>query len=143
MVYPHPAPRELHETVPDAIRSLYAEASKCEQASAMRGAGVLYRAAVEELVKDQGAAGKDLYNKIEDLKIKGLDDGLVDDLHEARMLGNDSIHAGIVYSAEEVADVAALIEEASVTLYVQPAEKRRLREARKARRDATRGSVAG
>ncbi|MBG6095960.1 DUF4145 domain-containing protein [Nocardioides luteus] len=136
MVYPNPSPRELHETVPDAIRSLYGEASTCEQAGALRAAGVMYRAAVEELVKERGATGQNLYARIEDLKTKGLDGDLVDDLHEARMLGNDSIHDGLVYSAEEVADVANLIEEATITLYVQPAEKKAMREARKARRDA-------
>ncbi len=39
------------------------------------------------------------------------------------MLGNDSIHAGLTYSAEEVEDVAKLIEEAVLVLYVQPEEK--------------------
>lgn len=140
MVYPNPSPRELHETVPDGIRSLYGEASKCEQTGALRAAGVMYRAAVEELAKERGATGRDLYAKIEDLKTKGLDGDLVDDLHEARMLGNDSIHAGLTYSAEEVADVAGLIEEATVTLYVQPEQKRAMREARKQRRAAAKVS---
>lgn len=108
MVYPNPSPRELHETVPDGIRSLYREASKCEQAGALRAAGVMYRAVVEELVKERGATGKDLYTKIE--------------------------------SAEEVADIANLIEEATVTLYVQPEERRRMRDARKARRDAAKAN---
>ncbi|QXJ24047.1 DUF4145 domain-containing protein [Actinomadura graeca] len=105
-------------------------------AGALRAAGVMYRAVVEELVKERGGTGKDLYAKIENLKVKGLDGDLVDDLHEARMLGNDSIHAGLIYSAEEVADIANLIEEATITLYVQPEERRRMRHARKARRDA-------
>ena len=52
------------------------------------------------------------------------------------MLGNDSIHAGITYSEQEVADVAGLIEEAVLVLYVQPEQKRAMREARKARRTA-------
>lgn len=143
MIFPHRAPRTLHETVPDGIRSLYAEASKCEHAGAMRAAGVMYRAAVEELVKERGATGRDLYTKIEALKSSGLDDDLVDDLHEARLLGNDSIHAGIAYSAEEVADVAGLIEDASITLYVQPAERSALRDSRQARRDAARSRTNG
>ena len=133
MVYPAEAPRTLPSAAPEGVRGLFEEASTCEKAGAMRAAGVLYRAAVEELVKDQGATGPNLYSKIEDLKGK-LADEVVEDFHEARMLGNDSIHAGMTYSADEVADVADLINEAVVVLYVQPAEKRAMRDARKARR---------
>ena len=72
---------------------------------------MLYRAAVEELVRDQGATGNDLYRRIESLR-SGPAAELVADFHEARMLGNDSIHDGWIYSADEVQDVASLIEEA-------------------------------
>lgn len=95
----------------------------------------MYRAAVEEITREQEAVGGNLYNKIESLRGR-LADELVDDLHEARMLGNDSIHAGITYSEEEVEDVAQLIEEAVLALYVQPEQKRAMRDARKARRSA-------
>ena len=135
MVSPSESPRSLHDSAPEAMRSLFAEASTCEKAKAFRAAGVMYRAAVEELVKNQEATGGNLYDKIESLKGK-LADELVDDLHEARMLGNDSIHAGLTYSAEEVEDVAKLIEEAVLVLYVQPEQKRAMRDARRARRHA-------
>lgn len=138
MVSPAQSPRSLHESAPEQVRSLYEEASKCEKGNAFRAAGVMYRATVEELVKDQQATGANLWAKIESLKAK-LSDELVEDLHEARMLGNDSIHAGITYSAEEVADVAGLIEEAVLVLYVQPEQKRAMREARKARRTSSKG----
>lgn len=135
MVSPHESPRTLHESAPAAVRSLFAEASTCEKSKAFRAAGVMYRATVEELTKDQNASGGTLYDKIERLKGK-LSDELVQDLHEARTLGNDSIHTGITYSAEEVEDVAKLIEEAVLVLYVQPEQKRAMRDARKARRNA-------
>lgn len=134
MVSPHASPRELHESAPETVRSLFAEASACEKANAFRAAGVMYRAAVEELVKDRQATGTKLYHQIESLKGR-LSDELVEDLHEARMLGNDSIHAGITYSQEEVEDVAGLIEEAVLELYVQPEQKRAMRDARRARRE--------
>lgn len=133
MVSPAQSPRALHESAPEAVRSLFAEASKCESAKAFRAAGVMYRAVVEELVKDQGADNWGLKDKIKSLKGK-LPDELIEDLHEARMMGDDSIHKGITYSAEEVEDVAKLIEEAVLVLYVQPEEKRRMRDARRARR---------
>jgi hypothetical protein len=135
MVSPAPIARELHESAPEVIRDLFAEASTCEEAGAFRAAGVMYRAAVEELVKEQQATGRTLYDKIESLK-GTLSTELVEDLHEARMLGNDSIHDGLTYSAEEVEDVAKLIEEAVLVLYVQPEQKRAMREARKTRRDS-------
>lgn len=135
MVSPAESPRALHESAPEGVRSLFAEASTCEKAKAFRAAGVMYRAAVEELVKDQNATGGDLFKKIDSLKGQ-LSAELVEDLHEARMLGNDSIHAGITYSSEEVEDVAKLIEEAVLVLYVQPEQKRAMRDARKTRRDA-------
>lgn len=133
MVSPAESPRKLHESAPKAVRSLFEEASTCEKAKAFRAAGVMYRAAVEELVKDQGADDWGLKDKIKSLKGK-LSEELIEDLHEARMLGDDSIHKGITYSAEEVEDVAKLIEEAVLVLYVQPEEKRAMREARKTRR---------
>lgn len=137
LIYPEQAPRELHASVPAAVRSFYREASVSESAGALRGASVLYRAAVEELAKERGASGRTLYDRIEDLKTKSLAVEIVDDLHEARMLGNDSIHDGLEYSADEIADVAGLIEEATVQLYVQPAERLRMREARKTRRSGS------
>lgn len=141
MVSPQAPPRALDEAAPTGVKSLFTEASKCEAADALRGAGVLYRAAVEELVRERGGSGKDLYSKIDSLK-EELPAELIADLHEARLLGNDSIHAGITYSADEVADVAGLIEEAVLVLYVQPEQKRAMREARKGRRDAAKVPLA-
>ena len=69
----------------------------------------MHRAAGEELVKDQKATGGDLYKKIDSLSGE-MSLELIEALHEARMLGNDSIHAGITYSAEEVEDVAKLTD---------------------------------
>ena len=134
MIAPRRTPRVLSETAPESVRSLFGEASLCEDAGAMRGAAVLLRAAVEELVKDQGGTGKDLYAKIASLSGK-LGEDLVRDLHEARLLGNDSIHKGLIYSADEVADVAELVVEAVTLIYVQPEERRRMRELRRARRE--------
>ena len=142
MVAPATLGVELPDAAPAPVRDCFAEASVCQQAGALRGAAVLYRAAVEELVKEQGATGGKLYDQIESLRTK-LPDDLVQDLHEARMLGNDSIHAGVTYSAHEVADVAGLIQEAVLVLYVQPAEKQAMRDARRSRRAAARGRQAG
>jgi hypothetical protein len=135
LVHPAQSPRTLSEHVPEPVRSLFREASVSEAVGAARGAAGLYRAAVERLCDDQGIAPGVLYKRLEALKEKAIDDQVVADLHEARLLGNFSLHDGVEFSAEEIADVADLIVEATTSLYVQPAERRRLRDARKQRRE--------
>ena len=141
MIVPAKPPRQLPEAAPAGVASLYEEASICEDAGALRAAGVLYRAATEEMVKDQGGTGRDLKAKINSLTPR-LDAEVLEDLHESRIVGNDSIHAGVQYAAEEIADVAELLWEAAFVLYEQPAQKASMRAARKARHDAARGPRA-
>lgn len=138
VLYPEPVTRRLDPAIPVKIRSLYEEAALCESNGAVRAAGVIYRAAVEEMCADLSATGNNLYERIEKLSGLGLDATVVEDMHEARMLGNDSIHQGLAYAPDEVADVADLIEEALVVLYVQPAQRAAYRQKRKARRDQAR-----
>lgn len=136
-VWPRRTPRQLDASVPDDVRSLYEEASLCETAGAMRGAGVLYRAAVEAMAAHQEATGDNLYRRIESLRTK-LGDDLTNHFHEARMVGNDSIHDGTVYAPDEIADIADLLDEACQVLYVQPAERAEMAARRLARREAAR-----
>ncbi|MFE3022112.1 DUF4145 domain-containing protein [Streptomyces sp. NPDC059256] len=132
-IYPEPVPRELQPEVPDEIRSLFDEAARAEAVGAPRLAGAGYRAAVEEICKNQGATKKTLYDKITELKDK-LSPDVVNALHEARMVGNDSLHDGLIYSPEELADIAELVAEVTLILYVQPAQKAAMAAARAARR---------
>ncbi|MEV6803186.1 DUF4145 domain-containing protein [Streptomyces sp. NPDC051132] len=135
-VWPERQPRELHTSAPNAVRDLFAEGARAEAAAAYRAAGAMYRATVEELCKALGAEGNNLASKINDLVNRGVTSEIVENLHEARFLGNWSLHDGLEFSAEEVADVADLIAEAVHILYVQPEERRAMRDARKARRAA-------
>ncbi|MFP3471315.1 hypothetical protein R0J90_14840, partial [Micrococcus sp. SIMBA_144] len=89
----------------------------------------------------QGGTGRDLKAKINSLAQR-LDAELLEDLHESRLVGNDSIHVGLQYAPEEIADVAELLWEAAFVLYEQPAQKASMRAARKARHDAARGPRA-
>ncbi|MET7903857.1 DUF4145 domain-containing protein [Streptomyces sp. NPDC005355] len=98
----------------------------------------MYRAAVEELCKDRGAAGRNLKEKIADLTHKGVPADVVRDLDEARTLGNWSLHDGLAFSYEEVDDVASLIQEAVFVVYVQPEQRAALSAARQQRRDRAR-----
>lgn len=134
-IYPEPMPRTLQPEVPERIRSLFDEAARTEAAGAVRLAGAGYRAVVEEICKDQGATGRTLFDKITDLEDR-LSPGIVGALHEARMVGNDSLHDGLVYSQDELADVAELVTEVVTILYVHPAQRAAMAAARSARRTA-------
>ncbi|MFC8765807.1 DUF4145 domain-containing protein [Streptomyces sp. NPDC057193] len=135
-VWPPQEPRPLSSDAPEKVVTLFLEAGRAEAAGAFRLAGVGYRAVVEEICKERGAQGKTLYNMIGDLARLNVPQPVIDGFHEARMLGNDSIHDGLEYAPDEVADIAGLIEEAVLVLYVQPAERQRMAEARLARRTA-------
>ncbi|HSA52290.1 MAG TPA: DUF4145 domain-containing protein [Yinghuangia sp.] len=135
MLWPKHAPRELGADVPQRIRDLYAEAARAEAAGAQRLAGAGYRATVEEICKDQGATKNSLFDKITELTAK-LGQDIVDALHEARLVGNVSLHDGLVFFQEEIADLADLVAEVTFVLYDQPAQRKRMANARKQRQDA-------
>ncbi|MGW0703340.1 DUF4145 domain-containing protein [Streptomyces sp. NPDC002867] len=140
LMHPRQMPRELHRAAPDKMRGLFREGAQCEAVGAFRAAAGMYRAAVEELCADKQATGRNLVERIDDLASRGVPDEIVADLHEARLLGNWSLHDGLAFSSEEVADVALLIEEAVTVVYVQPEERAAMRAARKDRRDRNRAA---
>jgi len=146
--YPKRSPRRLTgDSVPEAVHSFYEEGGIAEAAGAPRAAAAMFRGAVEAICdaleiprKAKNNAGKEyrrnLQDRVDELAKKGIDGDVVSDMHEARLVGNDSLHDGLSYSREELADVADLIAEAVHLAFVQPAERRTMREARKARREA-------
>ncbi|MEU9305933.1 DUF4145 domain-containing protein [Streptomyces sp. NPDC048269] len=113
---------------------MFAEAALAEAAGAHRLAGIGYRATVEQIVKERGATGNNLAQRILALSGVGVPQDVVDAFHEARFVGNDSAHDALAYSAEEIADIAELILEAVLVLYVQPAQRARMAQQRAARR---------
>jgi hypothetical protein len=72
--------------------------------------------------------------RIDALDDQGVDADIVRDLHDARLTANWSLHEGTEFSPEEIEDVADLINDAVENLYVEPARRAALREAREARR---------
>ncbi|MGW3117289.1 DUF4145 domain-containing protein [Streptomyces sp. NPDC001107] len=141
-VYPVPkkGPRQISSDAPLSVREIFSEAALAEAAGAYRLAGVGYRAVVEQITKERGAIGSNLYNRITSLAAQGVSQNIVDAFHEARVVGNDAVHDGLAYSAEEIADIAELIDEAVFVLYVQPAQRARMAAARAARRQAAQAS---
>lgn len=132
-VWPRIGPRELADDAPQDARSLYREASLAEGVGALRAAAALYRAATEAIVRDQVGDQGPLYDRIE--KLDASQD-LIQDLHEARLTGNWSLHDGLAFSPEEISDVADLIRDAANEIYVLPAARQAMREARASRREA-------
>ncbi|MFG2630837.1 DUF4145 domain-containing protein [Streptomyces sp. NPDC048473] len=141
--WPELTPRVLGNDVPALVRELYAEASRAENARAFRLAGVGYRAVVEEICKDQRATKYKLVDKIKELAAKGVPTDIIEVLDEGRVVGNESIHQNIEFSAAEIEDVALLIAEVCLTLYVQPAERQRMAASRVAHHDQARSGAVG
>ncbi|MGP3753814.1 DUF4145 domain-containing protein [Streptomyces sp. IBSNAI001] len=135
-VWPKKTPRDLAPEAPGIVREVFAEGALAEAAGAFRLAGIGYRATVEQIVKERGASGKNLYERITALKDLGASQEIVDAFHEARFVGNDAAHDALAYSAEEIADIAELINEAVLVLYVQPAQRAKMAAQRAARRTA-------
>ena len=146
--YPKRPPRQLPDDgVPEKVRSFYAEGGIAEAAGAPRAAAVMFRGSVEAICDAlgvprtvQGKAGREyprrLLDRVNDLEAKGVDPDIVTDMHAARLVGNDSLHDGLVYSPDELADIAELIAAAVKLAFVQPAEKEAMKEARRLRREA-------
>jgi hypothetical protein len=68
-----------------------------------------------------------------------LDANMIRDLHDTRLTGNWSLHDGVTFDADEVADVAAMVEEAVEVIYVQSARRASLAAKRTARRQGQLG----
>jgi hypothetical protein len=134
IVWPPQPVDELPPEAPTVTRSLFAEASGCEHQGYRRGAAALLRACVESILDDRDVSEGNLKVRIDALKDGDVDPDLVKDLHEARIMGNWSLHDALEFGADEVADVAALIEDAVQVLYVQPAQRERMRSSRANRR---------
>jgi hypothetical protein len=141
-VWPKQTPRALAQEAPPQVQSVFAEAALAEAAGAFVLAGIGYRAAVEQIAKERGAPGRTLYERISSLTSMGVLQETVDAFHEARAVGNDAAHDGLAYSAEEIADIAELIEEAVLVLYVQPAQRALMAAQRAARRATAKTSSA-
>jgi hypothetical protein len=121
------------------VRSFYEEGGVAEAAGARRAAAAMFRGSVEAICDALDIPRKgSLRDRVDDLATKGVDRDIVEDLHEARLVGNDSLHDGTIYDADELADVAELIADAVRLALVLPAEKQAMKEKRNARREGNR-----
>ena len=95
VVVSYPAERVGFEAadIPEQIVSSFDEAITCHAQACYRAAAIMVRRTVEELCAAQGAAGDNLYERIESLgDAVILPPALMAGLQELRIFGNDAAH---------------------------------------------------
>ena len=122
--------------IPESIVSTLREAISCHAAKCYIASAMLLRKTLEEICEQQSAVGKDLYQRIEQLKSKIiLPHELLEALHDLRLLGNDAAHIeSKTYnqiSKEEVVISITLVKEILKGLYQYEALTEKLRSLKK------------
>ena len=86
------------QNIPDCILKTFDEAITCHSESCYVAAAIMIRRTLEEICEDRDAKGKDLKDRIKDLKTKViLPQDLFDAMDELRLLGNDAAHLETKY----------------------------------------------
>lgn len=122
-----PAPVSAHfsfntESTPWKLNLILEEMLYSLAGSKMILATMGLRLAVEFIVKDNNCAGKNLLNKIDDLRVKELiDDDQKDLLHRIRKRGNSGAHEAQGMNAKELVAGMSIIEGLLEKLYNGPA----------------------
>lgn len=129
-MYPFPTTVEKNEyldenIVPAAICEDLRQAELSYLAASYRGAGLLLRSAFQNVCRDKGAVGKDLYHEIKDLATKGLINAPLAEMVDCvRLLGNEIAHPNpntpFITTGEDVASCREFINQILDTLYVGP-----------------------
>jgi hypothetical protein len=121
--------------IPAKVRDAWLEAERCLSAGAANACGTMTRRAVDALAQDKGAKGKDLFERLADLKAKGLiTPDLWDWAEEIRTAGKVGAHPEWEEMTPEEADYALrFLREIIRYVYINPSERqaRRLKETKK------------
>ena len=87
--------------LPERVQEPLEEAIECHAQECYPASAVMVRRTLEMVCEDQGASGKNLYDRIESLgKTIVLPKGMIDALHNLRLLGNDAVHVEAKVFAE-------------------------------------------
>jgi hypothetical protein len=127
-VYPillREAELDLLQSLPTPVQRLYAEALQAIDAGLAVSAGAMMRAAVESMCQQFGVPGKDLAQKISNLKTGKngpLSPAEAKALQEHRIFGNSCLHHGRIPTAEELSRAVSVLHHVLKTLYQLPKE---------------------
>ena len=141
-VYPEHAeqkykPIEGHEEFPVAVGRMYSETITVMNAGVRVLAGGGLRSIVEAICKEQAVAGRNLQQQIDQLVNKGiLAANQAPLLHEARFLGNESLHELQPPSRRALGLCLRIIEGMLTALYVLPEMAKELQTGRLAKKKA-------
>jgi len=110
----------LSAEIPEPTRNTLEEARACHRAGAFTASALMVRRTLEAVCTDKGAAGRDLYAKLNSLKeMKVIEGNLADWSHDLRALGNDAAHGtSVVISADDARDALELAEAMLSYVYV-------------------------
>jgi len=107
--------------LPYRIYQIYQETRAAIEGDLFIVGGIGVRALLDAICKEVDAAGKDLYQKIDDLHAKSLvtKEGTAA-LHKIRLLGNKSAHEAEAHSREQLSLALEVVEYMLVGTYIIP-----------------------
>jgi Domain of unknown function (DUF4145) len=117
--------QEAHEAVPDSVQKYFFETEKCFEIGALNGAATCARLTVDEVGRLLKAAGGDLFERLNNLKVAGtLSEEIVSIAHDIRQLGRNGAHAEWSdVSLEQAANMMFMLREILRELYITPFER--------------------
>lgn len=136
--YPSNAHSPKFDGLPKNIQTAAAEAHVCLGNGQILAAAITARATLESVVKDRGADGPNLYEKVQCLQARGEITKLIEDqAHSIRNVGNDMAHGEFdtLPDREEVEHIVEFMDVLIDTLYVQPAKLKTAQEKRANRKE--------
>ncbi len=81
------------DNIPDKILDAFSEAVTCHSNNCFIASAIMIRKTLEEICKDRGASGTNLYKRLQDLGTKiVVPKELIEGMQELRLLGNDAAH---------------------------------------------------
>jgi len=138
-VIPREEAKKLDTVAPDLVADFFNEAEKSRRAGALRAAAVMYRGCIEaiinDLLKSVGNFNANIkkFEEAEDILTDELRKRIVDYANDIRLTGNRSVHQGTVFTEAELSDISSIIEEVVLHAYVQPAQRKAMRDSRAAK----------
>jgi hypothetical protein len=137
-VTPYVIQYKAYPDVPEAISIAASEAHQALGADAPHASIAMARAVIEATAKDKGVTVNGIYNKIEQLAVRGyITPTLKEAAHEIRFAGNEVAHGDLVATPIGVAEAAEVVDLMDVILervYQEPAKVALVRASREARR---------